>query len=155
MYNTFLKEALIPLIQKLDPEQKAAWGLMSPQHMVEHLSMIFAISNGKFQFPISADQAKLDRRKARFFAEDLPFPRDIKVSALPKDKTLPLRFANMTEAIAVLEKELNRFWTFFGENPEATNVHPVFGNLNETEWIEFHARHCRHHLMQFGLWSAA
>jgi hypothetical protein len=30
-------------------------------------------------------------------------------------------------------------------------LHPAFGDLNFTEWVQLHHKHVTHHLKQFGL----
>jgi hypothetical protein len=150
MIDTFPSspDLLAPLYQ-LPTDAQPKWGVMGPQHMVEHLSLIMRVSNGKINAPLSSPEEKLPRL-LNFLRSEAPLPREFKapgISATPA----PLRFAGMEEAIARLEREVADFRTFFKENPEATPIHPVFGPLSFADWVLFHNKHFTHHYAQFGL----
>ena len=57
----------------------------------------------------------------------------------------------MNEAIRNLTQEVEDYYKFFEENPEAVLTNPTFGDLNKAEWAVFHEKHFRHHFAQFGL----
>ena len=45
-----------------------------------------------------------------------------------------------SKKIAELKKEIHDFVRFF-ENDEKKTIHPLFGELNFTEWIQIHYKH--------------
>ena len=47
--DTFFKTDLIDKLKQLEDNQKPLWGIMTPQHMVEHIIGSWLISNGRFQ----------------------------------------------------------------------------------------------------------
>lgn len=141
----------IDLLVAIPETVSPRWGLMTVQHLLEHLSLVFAISNGKLQAPApSVEAERLAARKTRFFSSEEPFPRGVKAPGLPTDSLPPLRFPSVDAARIVVQEHAERYWKYWEENPEAETVHPVFGVLNAEEWVQFHLRHFRHHLTQFG-----
>jgi oxepin-CoA hydrolase/3-oxo-5,6-dehydrosuberyl-CoA semialdehyde dehydrogenase len=47
--------------------------------------------------------------------------------------------------------EVDNYYNYFNENPDAVLMNPTFGELNKDEWEQFHKKHLTHHLTQFGL----
>lgn len=139
------------LLNKLQPVTKALFGIMSPQHMVEHLAFSIRFSNGKEpqQMHYSTEQAVKIKSFMLYATEDLPM--GFKSPVLPIDSLLPLKYISLAQAIENLKLELNDFDTYFQLNPSAAPIHPVTGELTHKEWIAFHNRHFVHHFKQFGL----
>jgi hypothetical protein len=98
----------------------------------------------------SADEERLAYRKMRFFEKDTPFPRNFRVDFVPEEPN-SVHFPNIEDAKMQLFNQLQRFDDYFTEHPGIKTTHAVFGDLNFDEWVQNHARHFRHHLMQFGL----
>ena len=49
-------------LAKLTQESKPAWGIMTPQHMVEHLEYTYKIASGELQdFDISTPEKYLEK----------------------------------------------------------------------------------------------
>jgi hypothetical protein len=149
----FLQKESIALLESLPDDRAPLWGLMTAQHMVEHLGTTYLISNGKAKVPseqILEKFTKNEARKAVFFSNDDPLPRNIRAPLMP-EKPAPCRFATMEDAKKAMIKEMNRYFEFFAQNPAATPCHPRFNYLNFEQWNEFHTRHIVHHFTQFGL----
>ncbi len=143
-----LKAAAAP-VKKLTPETTANWGIMTPQHMVEHLIVTMKISNGKLRAPLAVSEHEMELRK-KFLMGDKMFEKNIKNPVLGEG--LPkLRNANLDEAREKFLKEVDDFYEFFKTNPDAKPIHPLFGELYKSEWERFHLKHFTHHLSQFGL----
>ncbi len=147
--QTFLYEHFLQKLDEIQENARPEWGIMTPHHMIEHLSMLFVISNGKFQAPSFLPEEKQARRKHGFFERQLPFPKNF--SPLGEPKLEKLRFENINAAKQKLKAALERYQQYHQENPEVRCNHPVMGPLNHQEWNEFHARHIQHHLEQFGI----
>lgn len=151
IYVHFLQNELPQLIQQITQEHQPEWGKMSAQHMLEHLSLLFAISNGKIPLPdAQQNPEKIAHRKQKFFIEDLPFERNIRVAAIPEEP-VPLKYENISEAKKSLLNGIDKFFNHFAEQPDSCFHHPVFGALAFNEWCHFHTKHCKHHFSQFKL----
>ncbi len=144
----FLTGKVIELLKNLKPDTEPAFGLMTSQHMVEHLS--WTLKNctkrvGEVENPPTKGQ--------------LGFKRFIEKGAIfehrPSDKTkadLPtLKFENLDQAIEQVEIAINRFYTHFEANPDFICYNKFFGELNFEELELFNHNHYRFHLWQFGL----
>ena len=153
-YKHFLYEEFPILLRGLKAETPALWGKMNAQQMIEHLHLVVSASNGRITINPTADAARLAYRKMRYFEKDFPMPRHHRVDFVPEEPN-PVQFANIEEAKMQLFAQLQRFDDYFAEHPDITAIHPVFGDLTFAEWVETHARHFRHHLMQFGLMESS
>lgn len=147
----FLKNNFIPLLKDLPADAKGKWGKMNGQQMVEHVTGFFKVSSDRLHLPLVTPAEHLPKFK-EFLMSEKEFRENTKapVQILP-DKPLPVRKANMEEAIRGLEKSVEEFFSFFSDDPEKKTIHPVFGELNFAEWIQLHHKHVTHHLKQFGL----
>lgn len=144
----FLQTELKDLLQNLKPDTSANFGLMTSQHMVEHLSQVIKSSVKQQAEP---ENPPTDRQ--------LGFKRFIaKGSVLthrPSTKTAadlpPLFYPSLEIAKEQLMVGINRFYAFFAENPAAIPYTPLMGKLSFEELELFHYQHVRYHLWQFGV----
>jgi len=136
-------------LRTIDPSAKPTWGIMSPQHMVEHLVGTWRISNGRAQAPVLMKGEELVKRRAFIFG-DAPYDKNI-TNPVFGDGLAKLRKSDYNSAIDQLEDEMKEFFDYHRQNPEAIESHPVFGDLNYSEWLLFQTKHMAHHLVQFGL----
>ncbi len=142
-------EILLQRIQNLTPQSEAKFGIFTPQHMVEHLTLTLKLSSGKISIPeIVPNEKQLAQKQALLFT-DIPFPQGVKAPGLP-DTLLELRFPDLETAKAALIASWDAYQLLFKENPTLQTLHPGFGPLNYTEWELFNAKHMDHHLGQFG-----
>jgi oxepin-CoA hydrolase/3-oxo-5,6-dehydrosuberyl-CoA semialdehyde dehydrogenase len=146
---SFLSNEFIPLIRKLEGDEKGKWGKMNAQQMVEHVSGFFRVSTQKIHFPLTTPAEHLTKYR-EFLMSDKPFRENTKAPVLPEDP-LPIRFSTMKEAVDDLSESINDFFDFFKNDPLKTTLHPAFGELNFDEWVQLHHKHLSHHLRQFGL----
>lgn len=149
IFSVMNKETLNQRLQGLSLKAEAKFGIMTPQHMVEHLILTLKMSAGRIPIPeIVPTEKQLAQKQALLFT-DLPFPQGIKAPGLP-DTLLDLRFPDLETAKAELIKSWDAYHLLFQENPTKQTPHPRFGLLNFEEWERFHAKHLDHHLSQFG-----
>lgn len=146
----FLFEDCIDRLKKGDANAAPKWGIMTFQHMVEHLILVTKISYGKIKLELITPEDKLPRM-ITFLESDAPLPTNFKAPYLPKEENIPLHFKNVSQAIDKVEIELSKFYETFKESPNEKHTHPVFGPLNQDQWEKFHKKHFTHHLSQFGL----
>jgi len=93
----FTKDETLSIIAPLSEETERLWGIMTAQHMIEHLVGSWRISNGKAQVASVYEGEKLERNR-KFLFSDSPYPRNLKNPVL-KDQELPhLRKKDLNEA---------------------------------------------------------
>lgn len=149
--KAFLKNDLLLLVNKLKGDEKAKWGKMNAQQMIEHVSAFFKVSAEKIKFPLTTPSGHLPKYK-EFLLSEKEFKENTKAPAnvLPEEP-LPLRYSTMQQAKDAVRKSVDEFFEFFKDNSSKTTLHPVFGELNFIEWVQLHHKHVVHHLKQFGL----
>lgn len=147
--DTFLRTFFFGALDVLRPEERARWGRMTAQQMVEHLVWAFELSTGdvRIECPVPADQ--LQRMKT-FLHHNRPLPHEF-MNPLLRDGLPALRYAGVAEARAALQSGVDRFIEHGRTRPETLHTHPVFGPISPEEWSRTHFKHCAHHLLQFGL----
>jgi len=140
----------IELLDNLSTNTKPIWGIMSSQHMIEHLIQAVQLSNGKITFNECMNPSEKLSVLKRILMSPRPMPKNF-VNTVIGSELKPLEYKNLEETIDVLMSELNEIDNFYDSNPEATPTNPTFGPLNKEEWIQFHKKHLTHHFTQFGL----
>lgn len=139
------------LLKKLNTETQPVFGIMTPQHMVEHLILLVKLSNDGIKGQLMRSEETAAKWKQGLIYTDMEFPMGIRVPG-QEENTLPeLRYENLDKAIEKLKSELSIFEEFHKDNKEKSTMHPALGLLNSNEWITFHNKHFAHHFKQFGL----
>lgn len=139
------------LLEKLNPENQPVFGIMTPQHMIEHLILLVKLSNGGLKGQLMRSEETAVKWKQGLIYSDMEFPMGIRVPG-QEENTLPeLRYENLEKAIEKLESELKIFEEFYKDDKNKSTMHPALGLLNYEEWIIFHNKHFMHHFKQFGL----
>ena len=142
-------ESFLEKLEILNPDQKAVWGKMTAQHMVEHLIYTVQISNCKLKFQCVTQPERLPALKS-FLLSPKPFPR-LSINPVIGTELVELKCKDIHEAKEKLREEISDYYSYFKQNPEAKPVHMIFGELNKEEWDMVHQKHFTHHLTQFGL----
>ena len=138
-------------LNKLTEEAKPKWGIMTPQHMVEHLEGSYRIAAGQFQdFEIATPEKYLEKVHNTLYNYE-KMPQNYEMPLLKKGKVEPLRHDSLEAAKVKLLEARELYITFFKENPEATSKNAVFGALNKYECYLMERKHLNHHFEQFGL----
>lgn len=145
----YLQEDATGRLAELTTDHSAAWGKMTPQHMVEHLIITFKMSIGKINIPIITKEEDWPKTKA-YLMKDSPMRRNVS-SPVGNNDLLPLRFPDLESAKAKLLQERDSFLQFVKEQPDFLANHPFGGPMNAEEWLLFHRKHFKHHFIQFGL----
>lgn len=140
---------VIDLLGRLEGNTEPQFGLMTPQHMVEHLAMSVSFSNGRSPQSLYVSNERAQASK-RFILGDGDYPIGFKAPMLG-DTPSPLVMVDLDAAIRYLKDELNYFDSYFEENPAVTLMNPVLGELTYSEWIILHNKHFSHHFKQFGI----
>ncbi len=137
-------------IKSLKEESKVHFGIMTPQHMIEHLTITMKMSSARIKLPDFEPNEKQLAQKDLLLNTSLDFPRGIRAPGSTGE--LPdLKMQNLEIAKEKFITSIEEFNSFFEDNPEAQTIHPRFGKLNYSEWLQFHPKHFAHHLGQFGI----
>ena len=138
-------------LAKLSSDSKPKWGIMTPQHMIEHLEYTYKIASGEIQdFEVSTPEKILEKVHASLYNYD-KFPRNTNFPLLEKDTLDTLRYDDLEIAIGKFKEERGKYLDFFKENPDAKLKNMVFGDMNRYEWYLLERKHLNHHFEQFGL----
>lgn len=137
-------------LDKLSEQTKPLWGIMTPQHMIEHLIAAVQMSNGKVEFKECMNPEKKLPVLKKILMSPRPLPKNF-VNTVIGEGLKPLLLPNLDNAKKNLKEELNNFYKYFESNPSAKPLNPTFGPLNKEEWAQFHKKHFTHHFTQFGL----
>lgn len=147
----FLSQEAPALLATLTEDTVPAFGLMTPQHMIEHLTSTIKASIKRYGDP---DPALAEKQAG--------FKRFIDKGAVlqhrPSNKTaadLPAyKYETLAEAITQIPVAIDRFYTHFETQPDFMSYNRFMGELKFEEIELFHYQHVRYHLWQFGLLPA-
>jgi oxepin-CoA hydrolase/3-oxo-5,6-dehydrosuberyl-CoA semialdehyde dehydrogenase len=148
----FTKENVIRLLAGLTEKSEARWGMMSAQHMIEHLIFHFRTAMGQIKTEITTAEDRIEKWQESLW-NYIEMPKDYKHPNLNPDAVLPLEFKNLEEAKSALLAAWDDYQVYFKENPGAKNNNAVFGALDKTHWDLLGRKHLHHHFRQFGLVS--
>ncbi len=140
---------IVSKIDNLEEKTPAQWGVMTAQHMVEHLIDTLYISSRPTDIEAFNPPEKQGVMK-KFLFSDKPMPRNFKSPAMD-EAPKPLKYDSFEKAVDVFKDLYDQFHTYFKENPDAKLTNPAFGDLDYNEWKQFHKKHITHHFTQFGL----
>lgn len=145
------KEFIENKLKTLSEEHQAKWGMMTPQHMVEHLEMTLRIATGEISnFEIATPEEHLEKVQETLYNYE-KMPQGYKMPLMKTDELEDLHHDNLDEAKKALLDAYEAFEVFFREYPEAVMKNAVFGELTAFEWKLLNRKHFNHHFEQFGL----
>lgn len=150
-FQEVTRDWIIENLAKLNENSQAAWGMMTPQHMVEHLEYWH-----HRQIDVNAEtEIKTPEKILEKVQDSLwnykPMPKNVEHPLMRKGKTEDLRHPNLREAKKALLKAYDAYIAFYKENPEAKVVNSVFGELDKYHVKLLNRKHYNHHFEQFGL----
>jgi len=145
----FFQQEYIPLLKKLNGNEKGNWGVLSTQGMIEHMTDSIGIAWKRVEHPLQTPEAILERVRT-FALSDKDFKPGTK-NNLMTEEAAPLRNFSIEAAITELEQEVKSFLDFYKKNPEAVVLNPFFGEFNYEQWLHLLHKHALHHLKQFNL----
>lgn len=145
--EAFIKKAL----SQLTADHQPKWGMMTPQHMVEHLEMSYRIASGEHQdFEVATPEEYLEKVAATLWNYD-KMPKNHKMPLMKDDGLEALVHADLETAKTKLLEAREEYLDFFKRHPRATTKNAVFGELTKYEWTLLERKHITHHLEQFGI----
>lgn len=137
-------------IGHLTEDSLPLFGIMTAQHMIEHLILTVKLSYGRIKLPEFEPTVKQLSQKQALLFTDIGFPKGIIAPGIGEN-LLPLRYPDLDSAKIELLKSLEAYNAHFADFPNDLTFHPRFGKLNHDEWERFHRKHFDHHLGQFDL----
>ena len=137
-------------LSKLTENAKPSWGIMTPQHMVEHLTHGLESAVNKIKLDVHTPEEHLEKYTDSLY-NYYPFPKNSKTPVLIDDVLADLKCADLKEAKSQFLEAFDAFELYYKENPEATANNAVFGALDKDLWELMNRKHFNHHFEQFGL----
>ncbi|MCK7590287.1 phenylacetic acid degradation bifunctional protein PaaZ [Subsaxibacter sp. CAU 1640] len=138
-------------LSKLNENSKPSWGIMTPQHMLEHLEYTYKIASGEIQdFDIATPEKILEKVHASLYNYE-KFPKNTNFPLLEKNKLDDLKHPDLETAKQKFKEQRAKYLEFFKEHPDAKLKNLVFGELNRYESYLLERKHLNHHFEQFGL----
>jgi hypothetical protein len=149
----YLSQSVPALVKGLSADQEPSFGLMSPQHMIEHLIWVTK-STIKDMGPAPDELNEKQLGFMKFVTSESPMVHR------PSDKTKAdlgeLRFDSLAESINELNNAIKRFVSDVESRGDKAYYNPMMGVLTPAQMASFHARHYQYHLeKQFGLSAKA
>ena len=139
------------MLKNLSAAAEPSFGLMTPQHMVEHLIWVTKSSIKDMGPPPPMEEIPVGAQKfMKFINSGKP------LKYMPSDKTkadLPeLRMHSLGDAISELENAVDRVINDYNSRGDKQYYNPMMGMIAPDMMLSFHMRHYQHHLeAQFGL----
>ena len=144
-------EKIEECLNKLKENTKPKWGIMTPQHMIEHLEYTYRIASGEIQdFKIATPEKILEKVHNSLYNYD-KFPHKSNFPMLKKETLDTLKHPDLVTAISKFKEQREKYKMYFKENPKAKLKNLVFGELNRYESYLLERKHLNHHFEQFGL----
>ncbi|MEM6963316.1 MAG: phenylacetic acid degradation bifunctional protein PaaZ [Bacteroidota bacterium] len=144
--RSYLEEKLDALTESTQPQ----WGMMTAQHLVEHMEFFTQMALGNVETAITTPEKYLEKTQDSLW-NYRPMPKKFEHPMLRKGEVEDLRYGSLEEAKAAFFKAHDELEVFFKENPTGKVKNTVFGWLNRYEWNLLSRKHWAHHLEQFGL----
>jgi len=146
IFNESEKTELIERINKLNPELKPLWGIMSVSRMLTHCTVTLKLAFGEItpelneKFLQIGKQVKNRVFETEMFSKNIPTTKEFLVpdnNDFHNNKTILIDYINKYSLTDV--------------NDTKMAPHPYFDDMSVTEWGMLIWKHTNHHLTQFGV----
>ena len=144
------RPTIVRLLSQLNEDSQSRWGMMTAQHLVEHLEFFNRMALGEVETDITTPEEHIEKYQESLWNYKA-MPKEFKHPLLKKDEAESLRFENLEEAKKAYLESYDRFIEFFEANPTAKTANTVFGMLDKYHWYLLNRKHLNHHFSQFGL----
>lgn len=147
MTDKKIREAL----ENLKEDTKPKWGILTPQHLMEHLEEGYRVLSGEIQdFDIVTPEKILEKVHNSLYNYE-KFPRNTQFPTMKNGELEELKHPDLATAKEKMLEARDHYRTFFNENAHAKLKNMVFGELNKYESYLLERKHLNHHFEQFGL----
>lgn len=144
----FLIDQVPEFLKQLTPESTANFGLMSAQHMVEHV-ILTTKGTSRRQGEVPAEPTKGHLGFARFIENGAKF--EYRPSSKTKDDLPPLKYGSLEEAVSHVKPSLEAFYAAFEGDSNFKSYNDITGELSLEQAELFGYQHFKWHLYQFGV----
>ena len=144
------KGFLIDHLTNLKEDTKPNWGIMSAQHMVEHIEFFLKMAMGLVDTEIVTPEKHLEQIQNSLFNYQ-PMPKEFDHPLFKKGDTEDLNYENLESAKKGFMETYDQYLAYYQENPLAEHPNTVFGMLDGELWELLNRKHINHHFAQFGL----
>lgn len=134
----------------LTEETKAEWGILTPQHMVEHLEYFNQVALGKVKVERTTPEKHLEKWTESLY-NYIKMPKNYQMPLLRKGELEDLRYASLDEAKEAFMNSIDEVLAKYKAEPDYLAFNAAFGDLNAYEWKLYMVKHAQHHFEQFGL----
>ncbi len=149
-FRELTREYVRETLDRLTIDARPKWGILTPQHMVEHIEFFLRFATSQEPVEIVTPEHRIER-----FQESLwnyrPMPESFDNPLLRKGKTEDLRFESLEAAKEGLLEAWDHYHEFFKQHPDVKTSHVIFGMLDKEHWDLVNRKHFDHHFRQFGL----
>src|SRR5690606_17687291 len=144
-------EKIAQCLSKLKEDTKPKWGIMTPQHVLEHLEEGYKLASGGIEVTECVTPEKIVEKVHNSLYSYDKFPKGTSFPTYKKDALEDLKHPDFETAKAKFLEAREAYLLFYKENPDAVLTNMVFGDLNRYEWYLLERKHLNHHFEQFGL----
>lgn len=145
------EEKIDDCLNNLKEDTKPKWGIMTPQHMLEHLEYTYKIASGEVQdFEIATPEKILEKVHNSLYNYE-KFPRNTNFPLLEKNTLDTLKHPDLATAKQKFKEQRAKYLEYFKQHPDSKLKNLVFGELNKYESYLLERKHLNHHFEQFGL----
>ena len=137
-------------LANLKEDSKPNWGIMTPQHMVEHLTDGLKSAVNEIQYEVATPEEQIEKYQDSLY-NYYPFPKNSKTPVLTDGVLEKLKCENLKDAKEKFLAAWDSFELYYKENPAATANNAVFGALDKDLWYLMNRKHFNHHFEQFSL----
>jgi hypothetical protein len=148
--HDFFVHRVPEIIDALTGEEAPEWGILTAQHMVEHLIFPLKFATGELKVGAVVPPEKQARQR-EFLMSPYAMPRNFKMPLLPADTLPPLMGKSLEESKELLMNTVKAFLDRIDHPDFKTEYHPIFGDLDKSGWLAFQYKHFHHHFTQFAL----
>lgn len=149
-FYEYTKENIEKALGKLSEDSKPAWGMMSAQHMVEHLENQFLIAMEQHPAKLAIPEDKVEKYQESLW-NYRAMPKEFKHPDLNPEAPEALKYDSLSSAINALMESYEAYQQYFKERPGKTTLNSMFGYLDKEHWDLLGRKHFHHHFEQFGL----
>ncbi len=144
------RDYLIEKMSLLKEDTQPQWGIMTAQHMVEHMTYFYKMAINEVDTKITTPEKHLEKYEDSLW-NYRAMPTGVEHPMLRKGATEDLIHENLKDAKQDLLQHYNKYELFFKENAGIKTKNTVFGNLDKFHWDLLSRKHYHHHFKQFGL----
>lgn len=144
----FLTMQVPQILTNLKEDVVPQFGLMTPQHMVEHLTWVTKSSLARMSEP-EPELSKSQLGFRKFIDKGAVFKH--RPSDKTKEDLQDLKYGSLAEAIDKVPDAVDRLYQTFEKNPDFKSYNPMMGEFSFEDHELFHYQHYKYHFFQFGL----